>query len=193
MRPIVAAAMTHLRACRPLIGSVVCVSVAFALLGCGSSSPKTSTSASSTSAAATAAWAARTQQLCVQKEAAIAQLGNVNITYGGIARIGLPAVKQLLDRYLGRLLGILRLFHQRQLQLTPPPSFAPAVAQAAQLDLEAQAATTRVRSDIANAQTANQLSAAFQTWLTTLKGLTPRGDALARQLNLPKCSSAASS
>jgi hypothetical protein len=33
----------------------------------------------------------------------VGQLGSVHITYAGIARAGLPAVKRSLDRYLARL------------------------------------------------------------------------------------------
>jgi hypothetical protein len=40
--------------------------------------------------------------LCREKRAAIAGLGNVHITYAGIARAGLPAVKRSLDGYLAR-------------------------------------------------------------------------------------------
>jgi hypothetical protein len=72
--------------------------------GCGGSTSATDTKTSAPAAAsARAAWAARTQELCREKRAAIAGLGYVHITYAGIARVGLPAVKRALDRYLGQL------------------------------------------------------------------------------------------
>src|SRR5689334_17912426 len=111
------------------------------VLGCGSS--KTSTHSASVSEASTlAAWRASTQQLCTEKRSAIAGLGNVDITYGGIARLGLPAVKRLLDGYLGRVIGVVDTFDRRGRALATPPSVKPTIALAFELDRETTAATS---------------------------------------------------
>jgi hypothetical protein len=162
------------------------------LCACGGSKSAThSASATSTAArAAPTAWAYQTQQLCQQKRVAIARLGYVHITYGGIARVGLPAVKRSLDSYLSRLLAVLRDFHQRQQQIPTPQSAVPAIRQAYALDSRSQTATTQLRAAVANARTPQQLSSAFNAWTATLQRLSRRGDELARQLNLPGCRSA---
>jgi hypothetical protein len=150
-----------------------------------------STSSASTSARAT--WAARTQQLCREKRLMVGQLGSVHITYAGIARVGLPAVKRWLDRYLARLLAILRDSSQRQRQLPIPPSLSSTIAMATEIDRQSQSATRRLRHDVASAGTAAALSGAFRAWIATSQRLAARGDALARQLNLPMCRSGAAS
>lgn len=176
---------------------IICVALALALAGCGGSKSTTSTStttsatATSSSANARAAWAEQTEQLCREKRAAIANLGSIHITYGGIARDGLPAVTRLLDRYLARLLTVLREFTQRQRQLATPPSVAATMAQADEVNRRAEAATVRLRRDIARAATAAQFSAAFNVWITTEQRLATRGDLLAQQLDLSGCRSGA--
>jgi hypothetical protein len=152
----------------------------------------TTTSKRRHSAPTVATWASQTQQLCRRKRAAIAGLGVVHITNGGIKRVGLPGVKRLLDRYLGRLLVVLREFTRRQQRIATPPSVASAMAIATDVNRESEAATSRLRSDIARAATVTEFSQAFQTWLATTQQLALRGDSLARQLNLPACQSGAS-
>jgi hypothetical protein len=139
------------------------------------------------SAGALAAWASGTQHLCREKKAAIASLGYVDITYGGIARVGLPAVKHILDGYLARLLGVLRSFTTRQQQLVTPPSLRVTMAAANQIDQQAQSATTRLRDGVARAKTAGEFSDAFHAWVATLQRLVARDDKLAQQMNLPAC------
>jgi hypothetical protein len=160
---------------------------ALLVAACGGSS-NSSTHVTATSSASST-WAAQTQALCRQKRAAIAQLGYVNITYAGIARVGLPAVKRSLDAYLGRLLTVLRSFSARQRAVSTPPAFVSTMATASAIDAESQAATAKLRAEIAGVANARQLSAAFNSWLATLKHLSAQGDAVARQLNLPACRS----
>jgi hypothetical protein len=176
--------------------SLLFVALALSLSGCGGSGSDTTTATTptttaSSSADARAVWAQQTQQLCNEKRAAIANLGNINITYGGIAREGLPAVKRLLDRYLVRLLAVLHDFTVRQAQLTTPASVSTTVALAKEVDRQSQAATRRLRVEIARAATAAQFSAAFRSWIATEQRLAVRGDALAQQVNLPNCHSGA--
>lgn len=152
--------------------------------GCGGSSSSTRTTGASS---AGVAWAAQTQALCREKRAAIAHLGSAHITYAGIARVGLPAVKRTLDAYLGRVLGVLRAFSSRQRQLTTPAADVSAMGTAAEIDAESQAATARLKAEIAGVGNARALSAAFRSWLASLQQLTARGNAVARQLNLPAC------
>jgi hypothetical protein len=184
------------------------------LAGCGgSSSPSTPTAANpsttSASASATASktrttpsarkrkhtapsvatWAFQTQQLCREKRAAIAGLGGVHITNGGIQRLGLPGVKRLLNRYLNRLVAVLNDFSRRQQRIATPASVASAMATANQVNRQSVAATTQLQIDLAQAGTVSELSQAFQTWLSTTAQLAVRGDAVARQLNLPACQS----
>ena len=162
------------------------VAVCAALLvgACGGSSSSTSSAPSRT-----AVWSAQTQALCKEKQAAIARLGYVHITYGGIARVGLPAVKRSLDAYLGRLLAVLRTFSARGHQLTTPAAYVSAMGTANQLDAESQAVTARLKAEIAGVANAGQLTSAFRSWLTSLHQISGRGDAVARQLNLPACRS----
>lgn len=135
-------------------------------------------------------WAARTQRLCRRKQAAIARLGNVNITYAGIARIGLPAVKRLLDAYLLRLLDVLHTFSRRQARLATPPRLVPAMNLAKKIDARSQAATLQLERAVAGTRTATGLSAAFHVWLAKLHQLAVVGDAVAARLKLPACHSA---
>ncbi len=161
---------------------LVCVGL---LLGaCGGSSSRSRTAPKP---AAAAAWAASTQQLCREKQAAIASLGGIHITYGGIARAGLPAVKRSLDGYLSRLLAVLRDFSQRQRALATPPAFVPAMKAASQLDAESQATTRRLQTAVARVTSVQELTAAFRTWTTTLGALSAQGNAVAVRLNLPGC------
>jgi hypothetical protein len=158
-----------------------------------STAAPTSTSATTTTAstpsAGAAAWAAQTQKLCIAKVAAIARLGYVHITYGGIARVGLRAVKLSLDRYLSNLLAVLHDFHLRQQRIATPPSLRTMMSQATAIDVQSQNATRRVRAAVASSKTAAQLSAGFNAWLATLRRLSVRGNALAQQLGLPACRS----
>ena len=150
--------------------------------------PATTTTASASNAGI-AAWASQTQQLCVAKRAAIEKLGYVHIIYAGIARVGLPAVRRSLDRYLTKLLAVLIDFDRRQQRLATPPSLRSAMSQAAETDVESQDATRRVRAAVASSKTAAELSAGFNAWLVTLQRLSARGDAVAQQLGLPACRS----
>jgi hypothetical protein len=167
---------------------LACGALLLGLPACGGS-PTTHSSSTPSHATTASVWASQTQQLCREKRAAIASLGYVHITYAGIARIGLPAVKGILDRYLLRLLAVLRTFSQRQHQLTTPPAFVSTMAVASEVDGESQAATIRVQQSVAGANSPAGLTAAFGVWLATLQRLSARGDALAQQLNLPACRS----
>jgi hypothetical protein len=169
------------------------VALALSLLGCGGGGTSTSRTTTSTSADARAVWAQQTQQLCREKRAAITGLGDIHITYGGIAREGLPAVKRLLDRYLVRLLAVLHDFSLRQRQLTTPASVSATVALAEDIDRHSRAATRRLRVELARTATAAQFSAVFRNWIATEQRLAVRGDALAQQLNLPSCHSGVTS
>jgi hypothetical protein len=166
--------------------------VALAGGGCGASVSSTSRAAKSTPASSRATWAAETEQLCSEKRAAIARLGDVHITYAGIARVGLPAVKRSLDGYLGRLQGVLREFSQRQRELPAPSSVASTMRSVNSVDAQSQAVTSRLSAEVARASSAQQLSAAFGEWLAALGRLASRGDALARQLKLTGCMSGSS-
>ena len=170
---------------RRLILSLACAGVALGQAGCGGST----SAKSAATAGASADWGSRTEQLCREKRAAIAGLGYVHITYAGIARVGLPAVKRELELYLGRLLGVLQDFAARQRQLVPPSSLRQTMALAAAVNGQSYAVTSRLRRDVASVRSATELSGAFRVWLTSLQGLAARGDQLARQLNLPGCRS----
>jgi hypothetical protein len=196
---------------RSLIGALACAGSLLVASGCGGSANSSSvasskpvhpvitsatgtagaTTTTSASSAGIAAWAAQTQKLCIAKRAAIARLGDVHITYAGIARVGLPAVKRSLDRYLGKLLAVLSGFERRQQLIATPPSLRPVMSQAAAIDAQSQNATRRVRADVASSNTAAELSAGFNSWLATLQRLSARGDAVARQLGLSACRSGA--
>lgn len=177
------------RASRRLLACVFCGGLLGLSAGCGGNgTPNRSSDTSPVTGLA--AWDAKTQELCREKQAAIANLGSVHITYGGIARLGLPAVKQLLARYLDRLLALLRRFAARQQQLTTPPSRVSIMTRVRALDREVQAATVQLRAQLSNVTNAEGLSAAFRTWLVALKRLGARGEALAHQLKLPACQSA---
>jgi hypothetical protein len=167
--------------------------VLFALVaGCGGSGKPDAVSSSSAAPSSLAVWDRATQNLCREKEAAIAHLGGVHITYGGIARFGLPAVKRLLDGYLGRLLAILRRFEERQRALGAPPSVASITTRIRAIDIQLQAATVRLRTEVAHVTSAAGLSAVFRAWGSTLQRLDVRAEALAQQLKLPACESKAS-
>lgn len=168
--------------------------IASLLAGCGSSSTGTASTRTATAAASTTAWTSSVRQLCIQKRTAIASLGGVHITYGGIARVGLPAVKRSLNEYLGRLQAVLREFQARRRALSTPPSLVSTVRVVDQIDAQSQAATSRLQAAVARAGSAAELSSAFRAWLASLQGLVVRSDALARQLNLvPECGSSGSS
>ena len=175
-----------------MVALALSAALSLAGTGCGGNTSETDTRASAPAAAnARSVWAARTQQLCREKRAAIAGLGYVHITYAGIARAGLPAVRRALDRYLGRLLVVLREFSGRQRGIVTPPALSATMAIANQVDGESQAVTVQLRRGVARARTATELSAAFRAWLVASRRLAVRGDALARQLELPGCRSGA--
>jgi hypothetical protein len=117
-------------------------------------------------------------------------LGSVHITYGGIARLGLPAVRRLLERYLDRLLGVLRHFAARQRALTTPPSRIQIMTKVRALDDQLQAATVHLREAVTQVRSAAGLSSVFRAWLVSLQHVGARGEALARELKLPTCESA---
>ncbi len=170
---------------RSLVVFLTLAGLAFGSLGCGGSASSTSSAAAS----APTSWATQTEQLCREKLAAIAGLGYVHITDAGIARLGLPAVKRKLDHYLARLLAVLSDFARRQGRLSPPPSVRAPMAVATKVDLQSQAATLRLRRDVARAGSASALAAAFRVWIASSERLAARGDELARQLDLPDCRS----
>jgi hypothetical protein len=175
---------------RRLVACAVAVLLLGLASGCGGGAGNGQPTGASTGThgrAAIADWNSKTQELCRQKRAAIANLGSVHITYGGIARLGLPAVKRLLERYLDRLLSVLRRFATRQRALTTPPSRVSIMTEVRALDGQLQAATVHLRSAVAHVMSAAGLSSAFRAWLVTLQHLSARGEALARQLNLPAC------
>jgi hypothetical protein len=174
---------------------LILASAAGAMAGCGgSTSTSTQARASTTARAATsaAAWSAHTRQLCTEKRAAIARLGSVHITNGGIAHLGLPKVKALLAGYLDRLLAVLRTFQLRQQQLDPPPPLRAAALTARQIDAESQQATRDLKQQVAAARSPAALSAAFNGWIANLRTLATRGDALAIRLKLSACRSTSS-
>jgi len=168
-----------------LLVALACVSLV--LPACGGGSTSTTRGRASTTADSRVAWSAQTQQLCTEKRAAIARLGSVHITYAGIARVGLPRVKLLLERYLNRLLGVLRTFQLRQARVEPPPSLRTATSTARRIDAASQRATMQLKQRVAAASTPSALSSAFNDWSATLRGLSARGERLAAQLNLPAC------
>lgn len=173
----------------PMRLSTAALAALLLLAACGGSSSSTRTAAAPAPPAATAAWSSATQRLCLQKRAAIANLGAVHITYAGIATAGLPAVKRSLDGYLSRLIGVLRTFSVRQRQLTTPAAFVSAMGTASEIDAESEAATERLRAEIAGVANPGQLTAAFRSWLASLQQLSLRGEGVARRLNLPACMS----
>lgn len=136
--------------------------------------PATTTTAS-TPSAAVAAWAAQTKRLCIAKRAAIAKLGHIHITYAGIARVGLGAVKRAPDSYLGKLPAVPNDSYRRRQRIATPPSLRPTMSQAVAIDLQSQNATRRVRTAVASSKTAAELSAGFNAWLATLQRLSLRG------------------
>ncbi|MGO9789177.1 MAG: hypothetical protein ACLP8S_06550 [Solirubrobacteraceae bacterium] len=179
-----------------LTACVICLTV-IGLSACGgAASTRRTTSTHSTPSAlpnggatstAVATWADEAQQLCLAKHAALLALGYVHITYGGIERVGLPAVERLLDHYLVRLLGVLELYAQRQRRLNPPVSDVALLASARALDSESLSATRHLESAIAGASTAEQFAENFHAWIATLQSLGRRGDALALALHIPQC------
>lgn len=171
--------------------SLVACLAGIALVGCGSNGSTTTSSVTTTAAGARAAWAASTQALCRQKRAAIAALGGVHITYAGIARVGLPAVKRSLERYLTRLLAVLRGFSTRQRQLPTPSSVVPELNLARSIDAQSQAATRQLRQRMAAVASPGALATAFGEWLAATRQLAQRGDAVAQRLNLAVCRSGA--
>jgi hypothetical protein len=84
----------------------------------------------------------------VQKRAAVTSLGSIHITYAGIARVGLPAVKRSLEAYLGRLQVVLREFAARRRALTTPSSLVSTVRVVDQIDDQSQAATSRLQAAV---------------------------------------------
>lgn len=174
------------------VAAAVIAGIALMLAGCGggkSGSTGTRAASGARTAAVTSptVWAQRTQALCQQKRAAVAALGYVHITYGGIARVGLPAVKRSLDAYLGRLLSVLREFSARQRLIPAPASVAGLMNEARALDESSQAVTADLRRALGGVRSASALSAAFRAWGARTAELAARGDALARHLHLRGC------
>jgi hypothetical protein len=116
----------------------------------------------------------------------------VHITYGGIASVGLPAVKRLLRQYVGRLQAILRSFYRRGQQIPVQSSLRATMQQANANSLQSQSVTSRLQRELLRAQTAAQLSSAFNAWIAALRPLAVQGDAMARKLGLTSCLSSAS-
>jgi hypothetical protein len=164
--------------------------------GKGATAPATTTTTTTGTTGTTASssltvWKRKTEQLCAQKSAAVSALGNIHITYAGIARVGLPKVKLALERYLGRLLGVLARFSTRQHRLTPPASIASLFAQAAAINRVSEAATVLLRKRIGGVQSAHQLASVFSSWVATVQTVAARSDKLAHQLHLTGCLSGA--
>lgn len=160
-------------------------------LGCGGSSSKSSSTTATSNAAAL--WRNRTQQICKDGQAAIAKLGYVEITYAGIARVGLPAVKQKLDVWIGRLLAILGAVAQQQRLLHPPTELSSAATAERQVETQEQHITQQLRSDIAASRTAREFSAAFRSWVQSDQEVVARGNSLASQYGLLACVAPAAS
>jgi hypothetical protein len=177
---------------RPLIAWAAGAALLLGMAGCGGSGSSSQTSSTTSRSADRAAWAAKTQQLCREKRVAIAQLGYVHITYGGIARLGVAAVKHLLDRYLTRLLAVQRYYYQRQGQLPTPAAVAAPMAIARAASLDSQGATQTAIRQVAAAKTVLGLTGAFRRWALTLERLGARQQTLAHQLDVPGCFAAAS-
>lgn len=171
-----------------MAAGAICTCLLVSLSGCGAG--PTATRSASSPSSDVGAWSAKTQALCREKRTAIAGLGYVHITYGGIARAGLPAVKRSLVSYLDRLLAVLREFARRQHQLVTPPALVSTMSAATQISNQSQAATLRLRGELAKVASTSQLSAAFRTWLAALQRLSARGNAVAERLHLPDCRSA---
>lgn len=174
---------------RMFVVALVCAPLLAMTAGCGANGRSAASVASSAGPSNMSVWRAATEALCRQKQTAIASLGAIHITYGGIARLGLPAVKRLLERYLTRLLAILQKFASRQRALPTPPALVSTIRAVRALDDQLQAATVRLRAALAGVSTAAGLSAVFRTWLVTLQHLSVRGEALARRLDVPACES----
>jgi hypothetical protein len=153
-------------------------------LACGGSSSTTSTTAAVNTAEL---WRNRTQQICTDGDSAIRALGDVHITYAGIAQIGLPAVKHKLDVYLRRLLAIMQTVAQQERELHPPAQLSAAAATEHQIAAQEGDATRQLRKEVHAAQSASELSAAFNRWLARDGQLIARGNAFAQQYNLPEC------
>jgi hypothetical protein len=182
--------------CSPLLARVaICafgLTLSIGTSGCGSSSSESSNTTAATStvtppANAALRWRTRTQEVCRAGRAAVARLGYVHITEAGIAQLGLPAVKQKLDSYLGRLLAILRSESRQQQRLAPPPELGSAATAERRIERDEQQATGSLRAAVASAKTAGQLSAAFRVWLHRDAQLVAEANALARRLHLPGC------
>lgn len=156
--------------------------------GCGGSSSTTSTTAPVNSAEL---WRNRTQQICADGESAIKALGFVHITYGGIAQLGVPAVKHKLDVYVDRLLAILQTVAQQQRELHPPAQLSAAATAEREIEGQEGDATRTLRRALDAAQSPLELSAAFNRWLERDQQLIDRGNTLARQYDLPECVAAA--
>lgn len=180
-----------------LLAGVICMTLLGLAAGCGGSAGSgagkhsNDTSTVGQRLSGLAAWDAKTQQLCREKRAALASLGNVDITYGGIARIGLPAVKRLLERYLNRLLGVLREFAGRQRALSTPPSLVGVMTKIRAVDVQIQAATVHLHGAVARVTSAAGLSSVFRAWLASLQHLSGHAETQALALKLPACESPA--
>jgi hypothetical protein len=160
------------------------LALAAVALGCGGSSSKTGTTATVNTAAL---WRNRTQQICTDGASAVRALGYVHITYGGIAQVGLPAVKHKLDVYVGRLLAILQTATQQERELHPPAQLSVAAGAERTIEAEEGDATGTLRRDVDAANSAAELSAAFNRWLERDAKLVQKGNAFARQYGLPEC------
>jgi hypothetical protein len=167
------------------LAAAACVlALTAAPLGCGGSSSTTSTTAT---VSAAQLWRNRTQQICADGQSAIRALGVVHITYEGIARLGLPAVKHKLDVYVDRLLAILQTVAQQERELHPPAQLSAAATAEREIQGEEGDATRTLRRELDAANSAPELSAAFNRWLARDAQLVTRGNAFARQYGLPEC------
>jgi hypothetical protein len=132
-------------------------------------------------------WRNRTQQICTDGESAIRALGYVHITYGGIAQLGLPAVKHKLDVYVGRLLAIMQTVTQQERELVPPGRLSGAATAERAIAAEEGDATRTLRREVRAARNASELSAAFNRWLAHDAQLVAKGNAFAKRYGLPEC------
>jgi hypothetical protein len=175
-------------ATKRLVTAACALALTSAPLGCGGSSSTTSVTAPVNSAEL---WRNRTQQICADGQSAIKALGYVHITDGGIAQLGLPAVKHKLAEYVDRLLAILQTVAQQQRELHPPAQLSAAATAEREIEGQEGDSTLTLRRELASAQSAFELSAAFNRWLDRDEQLIDRGNTLARQYGLPECVAAA--
>lgn len=165
---------------RYLALSITAVVVGSLLLGCGGDEE-------GSDSLSTSEWRSEVAQLCTDKREAVANLGFIRITERGIEQAGLPAAKQKLDVYLGRLLAVSRRYRQQRERLTPPAELRTAARQADAIGQSSETAIVDLRKRLSNVTTTAQFTAAFNEWLSENTKLTERGNAIADRLDISAC------